>query len=359
MSKITSAILAKIAPQTPSALRDRFLPYLNDALPRYGIVTELQVAAFLATAAFESQYFQKTKEGKARASSPIWIKYQSKYWHTNYMGRGIFQTTHERNYRTFGQQMKKKGLVTDSETFVKSPALLEDPRWAVESACEYWETNGLDKYARQGFKGFSALQGRVNKGDANEVAHDYPNRLLVYERARQAIPDGFTLDSAATSIASETPAVSSPVTAIDPEKTDTPNVETSPTVQNAENIINTGTPAAPAVVTQDIELPAPAKEGSTATAVKTSIFGITVPAFILAGLEAIKGLVRDGYVDAKEVASAVIKLIIDNQKYIFMLVGLVIVLLVVKKIVKQVTLWISMLTAAIPSWNTVTIKKDV
>ncbi len=199
MAKLTSAILQKIAPQTKAELRDRFLPYLNEALPRYGIINELQVAGFLATAAFESQYFQKTKEGKARPSNPIWIKYQSKYWHTNFMGRGIFQTTHEKNYRTFGQKMKKKGLVEDSEIFVKHPELLEQPRWAVESACEYWETNHLDTYARQGFKGFSALQGKVNKGSAAKVAHDYGNRLIVYERTRLALPDDFKLDSAASS----------------------------------------------------------------------------------------------------------------------------------------------------------------
>lgn len=168
-----------------------------------------------------------------------------------------------------------------------------------------------------------------------------------------------TPDSAASSIASETPAVSSPTTATEPEKTDSPTVETSPTVQNADTIVNTGAQASPAVATQDVELQAPPKDGSTATAAKASIFGITIPAFILAGLEAIKGLVRDGYVDAKEVASSMIQLIMNNQKYIFMLVGLLIVLLVVKKLVKQITLWISMLTAAIPSWNTVTVKKDV
>lgn len=193
MSKITLSILQKIAPQTKTELLVRFIPYLNEALPRYGIINEFQVSAFLSTAAFESQYFQKTKEGKARQTSSIWIKYQSKYWHTNFMGRGIFQTTHQRNYKKFGERMVEKGIITDKNMFVNNPKLLEEPKWAVESACEYWETNNLDIYARKGIKGFFGLQGKVNKGSAEKEAHDYPDRLVVYERARVAIPDDFIL----------------------------------------------------------------------------------------------------------------------------------------------------------------------
>lgn len=208
MSKITSGILKAIAPNTPQPLRDRFIPFLNEALPRYGIVSEFQVAAFLATAAFESMYFRKTREGKAKSTSPVWIKYQSKYWPTGYFGRGIFQTTTLANYRKFGQKMKKRGLVDDSELFVKQPELLEQPKWAVESACEFWETNKLDQYARQGLKGFSALQGVVNRGRPDKVALGYADRLVVYEAARLALPDDFKLSAADT----ETPATQSPLT---------------------------------------------------------------------------------------------------------------------------------------------------
>jgi len=234
MAKITAAILQKIAPQTPAPLRDRFIPYLNEALPRYGIVSELQVAAFLATAAFESMYFRKTKEGKAKPTSKAWIRYQSKYWHTNYMGRGIFQTTSEKNYRIFGQKMKKKGLVTDSEIFVKQPQLLEQPQWAVESACEFWETNGLDKYARQGFKGFTALQGVVNRGSASKIALGQPDRLVVYERARLALPDNFILGASTTTADTTATDSNSPID--EPQDTSPPT--NSEVTQNADTIIN-------------------------------------------------------------------------------------------------------------------------
>lgn len=205
MAKLTSSILKAVAPRTAPTLRDRFLPFLNEALPRYGIVNEVQVAAFLATAAFESMYFQKTKEGKAGPNTTAWRKYQSKYWATNYMGRGIFQTTSKPNYRTFGQKMKAKGLVGDSEIFVNQPELLEQPKWAVESACEFWVTNGLDVYARQGFKGFAALEGKVNRGRADRIALGEPDRLIIYKAARLALPDDFILDNS-DSAATPTPA---------------------------------------------------------------------------------------------------------------------------------------------------------
>src|SRR5688572_12274528 len=84
---ITSELLKKLAPRTPVAKRDRFLPYLQEACPRYHIDTELRVAAFLATVCFESDYFKTTKE--YRATRPGKVKaLQDKYWDTGFYGRG-------------------------------------------------------------------------------------------------------------------------------------------------------------------------------------------------------------------------------------------------------------------------------
>jgi putative chitinase len=198
MSKITPELLKAIAPHSPANKRDRFVPFLNEALPRYGIVSELQVAAFLATACFESMYFQATKEGHARAGSKA-RAYQDKYWNTGFYGRGIFQTTHRANYLKLGQTLKKSGVVDNETLFVEHPELLEQPRWAVESACVYWTDNKLDRYARLGLKGFFALQGTVNRGNPNKEALDYPTRLAIYETARRVMPDDFSLNSAAVS----------------------------------------------------------------------------------------------------------------------------------------------------------------
>jgi predicted chitinase len=59
-------------------------------MPRYGIITQKQQAAFLATCAYESQYFQKTKEGLARKGTKA-RAYQDKYWSTGYYGRGLIK----------------------------------------------------------------------------------------------------------------------------------------------------------------------------------------------------------------------------------------------------------------------------
>lgn len=43
------------------------------------------------------------KEIKAKPNSPVWIKWQSKYWGTGFYGRGYSQLTGEGNYRQFGK----------------------------------------------------------------------------------------------------------------------------------------------------------------------------------------------------------------------------------------------------------------
>jgi len=44
---------------------------------------------------------------------------------------------------------------------------------------------------------------------------------------------------------------------------------------------------------------------------------------------------------------------------VFILIGLIILILIVKKIVKQITFWIQMITAAVPQWNTIKVVPTV
>lgn len=192
MSKITSELLQKLAPSTPKAKRDRFLPFLNEACPRYNITTELRVAAFLATICFESAYFRATKEGRATKAGKAKTA-QDKYWGTGFYGRGLIQTTHEANYLAFSKAMFKKGLTEDAMLFVNNPELLEEPKWAVESACYFWESNKLNGYADKGK--FFAIQGLTNRGNAAKEAWEYPTREKLYLAALRYMPDNFTLSS--------------------------------------------------------------------------------------------------------------------------------------------------------------------
>ena len=199
MSKITSDLLKALAPGTKPDLRDRFLPSLNLTLPAYGIVNQLQVAGFLATACFESAYFKTMHEyGKGKGR-----KYGIPDPTTGlvYYGRGIFQNTWKKGYQAFTNyvaknwdRIKPRAGIENPPNFVLQPDLLATTFWAVEAACWYWQENGLDKYARQGLNGYFALQGLVNRGNALKKALDYDNRLKIYKALLKVMPGNFMLD---------------------------------------------------------------------------------------------------------------------------------------------------------------------
>jgi putative chitinase len=166
--------LKRLAPRTPAHKRDRFVPFLEEACKRYEIDTELRLAAFLATICFESDYFKTTKE--YRATKPGRAKtLQDKYWNTGFYGRGLIQLTHERNYRAFSEAMHKTSIerVATGE-FIAFPEQVAEPKWAVESACWFWQSNNLNKYADKGQ--FFQVQGLVN-----------PTRLKLYDIALRAV----------------------------------------------------------------------------------------------------------------------------------------------------------------------------
>jgi hypothetical protein len=106
----------------------------------------------------------------------------------------------------------------------------------------------------------------------------------------------------------------------------------------------------------DVTLTAPAKDGTTATATKLTIAGFAVPAFLATAIEAVKDLVQNGYISAAEIGTTVLSFIRDNQKYVFWMTGLIVGVMLIKKILKQITLWFSMLTHAVPRWNNVKVE---
>lgn len=177
-----------MAPATPASKTDRFLPYLNDAMPRYDITTTNRVRGFLASVCFESNYFRATKEGKARAGTRA-SSAQAKYWLSGYMGRGLIQVTHEEGYQEFQDDVGD----TAGIDVMAHPELLELPKWAVEVSCHYWQKNNLNKYADKGKIGFAQLEGAINTGSPNKKAWGEIDREKVYTLCVQAIPDGFVL----------------------------------------------------------------------------------------------------------------------------------------------------------------------
>ena len=139
---ITTAHLRAIAglssPLMPS-LADSF----NKLWPAYDINTLHEYCHFLAQAAHETDHFQTLREyasghvyegrrdlGNTRAGDGVRFK-----------GRGIFQTTGRANYLQLGISKGRRDL------FINTPALLEQPQYAVWSACEYWKARGFNDIA--------------------------------------------------------------------------------------------------------------------------------------------------------------------------------------------------------------------
>jgi len=147
----------------------------NDALRRAPAgLTAAGAAAFLATMAQESAYFRTTTEYSAGRNR-----------YSPYDGRTFEMLTWEPNYRGFGQWCKTKGLVTDSECFVKNPRSLADYRWAWDGGVWFFQHNGLWKYANRG--DFLSVSQGVNGGNGTIGSSWKPSGW----NARRAMYDSF------------------------------------------------------------------------------------------------------------------------------------------------------------------------
>jgi len=133
-----TAIAGKSTPLM-SSLAD----WMNKICPSYEIDTPQEYSHFLAQACHETDHFKTLRE---YASGK---KYEGRTDLGNthpgdgvkYKGRGIFQTTGRSNYLQLGITKGHRDL------FINTPELLEQPEYAVWSACEYWKTRGLNDVA--------------------------------------------------------------------------------------------------------------------------------------------------------------------------------------------------------------------
>ncbi len=153
-----------------------------------------------------------------------------------------------------------------------------------------------------------------------------------------AIPSG-QLDAPEVSTATDSPANITPIAP----------------VQTADTIVNTGDVATPTPPPQDVTLSAPQGMGSVSGATKVTIAGITIPTFLIGAVDAVKGWIADGYIDARQIGDVVLTFIQNNTKYIFMAIGGVIVVIIVKKICRELIFLVTVVSHAIPGWNSVTV----
>jgi putative chitinase len=133
-----SAIAGKSTPLMPPLAE-----WINKICPTYEIDSPQEFAHFLAQACHETDHFKTLREyasgrayegradlGNTRPSDGV-----------RFRGRGIFQTTGRANYLQLGLKRGRRDM------FINTPELLEQPEFAVWSACEYWRTRGLNDTA--------------------------------------------------------------------------------------------------------------------------------------------------------------------------------------------------------------------
>lgn len=126
-----------------TALMPGLADWLNKTCPSYEIDSPQEYCHFLAQACHETDHFKTLREyasGKAYEGRADLGNTQPGDG-VKFKGRGIFQTTGRSNYLQLGI---KKG---SRDLFIKTPGLLEQPEYAVWSACEYWKTRGLNDIA--------------------------------------------------------------------------------------------------------------------------------------------------------------------------------------------------------------------
>lgn len=161
-----------------------FVPALNAAMGKYGIVGRLRAAAFIAQIGHESGQLQYMRE---LGSDAYLAKYDTgrlagRLGNTpeadgdgqQYRGRGLIQVTGHDNYEACSE-----ALFGDSR-LLATPELLEYPVYAAMSAGWYWQRNGLNTLADSG--DLAAITRKIN-GGTNGLAE----RQALYERALQVL----------------------------------------------------------------------------------------------------------------------------------------------------------------------------
>lgn len=155
-----------------------FVPALNTAMGKYGIVTRLRIAAFIAQVGHESGQLRYVREIWGPTAQQAGYEGRADLGNTvtgdgsKYRGRGLLQITGRANYAACGEAL---GL-----DLVNQPTLLEQPQHAAMSAAWFWSTRGLNTPADQGE--FVKITRRIN-GGLNGLA----DRQALYEKALKVL----------------------------------------------------------------------------------------------------------------------------------------------------------------------------
>ncbi|MBI6911028.1 glycoside hydrolase family 19 protein [Pseudomonas palleroniana] len=155
-----------------------FVPVLNAAMGRYGIVGTARAAAFIAQVGHESGQLRYVREIWGPTAQQLGYEERADLGNTvpgdgsKFRGRGLIQITGRANYAACGDAL---GL-----DLINNPQLLELPQHAAMSAAWFWSTKGLNTLADQGE--LVKITRRIN-GGVNGLA----DRQALYEKALKVL----------------------------------------------------------------------------------------------------------------------------------------------------------------------------
>lgn len=155
-----------------------FVPALNAAMNRYGIVGTARAAAFIAQVGHESGQLRYVREIWGPTAQQLGYEGRADLGNTvkgdgsKYRGRGLIQITGRANYEACGEAL---GL-----DVINQPDQLEQPQYAAMSAAWFWSTKGLNTLADQGQ--FVKITRRINGGLTGQ-----DDRQALYDKALQVL----------------------------------------------------------------------------------------------------------------------------------------------------------------------------
>lgn len=165
----------------------KYVDAINELLPLYGLTTLLRVAHWLGQVLVESDRMRAVREyasGEAYEGR-VSLGNTQKGDGVRFKGRGLIQLTGRTNYEAFA---KKFGI-----DCVNHPEILEQPRWAVASALNYWNTRKLNGWADQ--DNVLAISQIINQGSVPKpgvkraLPNGYHDRVALVKRCKEALGD--------------------------------------------------------------------------------------------------------------------------------------------------------------------------
>lgn len=120
---------------------EKYVEFLNELLPYYGVTTHLRLSHFIAQILHESDKLKTAEEyasGKAYEGRKD-LGNTEPGDGVRFKGRSLIQRTGRKNYESFRDRF--------GVDCVEHPEVLTEPRWAVASSLDFWNVNKLNRYA--------------------------------------------------------------------------------------------------------------------------------------------------------------------------------------------------------------------